>query len=289
MLNSIIIRITDSHEPVILFFKMFMLIPGISCCNISILNPVTFVKLTFTHNNLGNYRQKFGECKAMVLIGPSVMCADWGNLGSEIEMLDRGGVDFYHFDIMDGQFVPNFTMGPDLLKTLRAYTEKPFDIHMMVEEPERYIDMFADAGANWISVHAESKTHLQRALQQIRSRGLKAGVALNPSTPLSFLEYVFDVTDYVCLMTVNPGFARQSFIPSMHKKISDLKDMVTAIGAPIEIQVDGNISYESIPKVVEQGASLLVCGTSSLFMSNNLQQAASDLKIFVNNGFKQPG
>jgi ribulose-phosphate 3-epimerase len=217
------------------------------------------------------------------------MCADWGNLKANVQMLERGGVDYYHFDIMDGNFVPNFTMGPDLLKALRSATDKPFDIHLMVEEPERYIDMFADAGADWISVHAESKTHLQRALQQIRGRGLKAGVALIPSTPLSFLEYVLDVTDYVCLMTVNPGFAGQTFISSMYKKISALRAMIESGGSRTEIQVDGNISYEAIPKVVENGASLLVCGTSSLFMSPNLEQAAYDLKRFLANGCKQTG
>lgn len=223
----------------------------------------------------------------MALIGPSLMCADWGNLKENVLMLERGGVDFYHFDIMDGNFVPNFTMGSDLVKALRSYTSKPFDIHLMVEEPERYIDMFANAGANWISVHAESKVHLQRALQQIRAHGMKAGVALNPSTPLSFLEYVLDDIDYVCLMTVNPGFASQKFIPGMFRKIADLKEMIDASSFNIEIQVDGNIGYEVIPHVMELGASLLVCGTSSLFRSDHLEQAAIDLKAFVDAGAKR--
>ncbi|TBL77664.1 ribulose-phosphate 3-epimerase [Paenibacillus thalictri] len=218
----------------------------------------------------------------MALIGPSVMCADWGNLQENMEMLERGGVDFYHFDIMDGSFVPNFTMGPDLLKALRPYSGKAFDIHLMVQEPERYIGMFAEAGADWITVHAESKVHLQRALQYIRKLGLKAGVALNPSTPLSALDYVLDDLDHVCLMTVNPGFAGQAFIPSMYRKIEDLRKVIDASGAPIDIQVDGNIGYNTIPKVIECGASMLVCGTSSLFNSADLEANALQLIEYVN-------
>jgi ribulose-phosphate 3-epimerase len=225
----------------------------------------------------------------MALIGPSMMCADWGNLKANIQMLDRGGVDYYHFDIMDGNFVPNFTMGPDTLRTLRSYTSKPFDVHLMVEEPDRYIDMFAEAGANYISVHAETTTHLQRTLQRIRNYKLKAGVALNPSTPLSNLKYVLDVTDYVCLMTVNPGFSGQQFIPSMYEKISDLQHLIQTKGLHIDIQVDGNISYDTIPRVVSLGASMLVCGTSSLFLSEDLEQAASKLVNFVSDGGRQIG
>lgn len=215
----------------------------------------------------------------MVSIGPSLMCADLGMLRETVQKLDRGGVDYYHFDIMDGSFVPYFTMGPDMLKALRPYTDKPFDVHLMVDEPGKYLDMFAEAGANSISVHAEAKTHLQRTLQQIRNRGLKAGVALNPSTPLCFLEYVLDVTDYVCLMTVNPGFAGQAFIPSMLGKIAKLKQTIEEAGYSIEIQVDGNISYETIPQVLEKGATMLVCGTSSLFMPGvDLETAAAELR-----------
>jgi ribulose-phosphate 3-epimerase len=191
-------------------------------------------------------------------------------------------VDFYHFDIMDGSFVPNFTMGPDTLKALRPYTTKPFDVHLMVDEPDRYIDMFADAGANYISVHVESKTHLQRTLQHIRNRGLKAGVALNPSTPLCFLDYVLDVTDYVCIMCVNPGFAGQSFIPSIYTKIARLKSMIEENGLNIQIEVDGNIGFKTIPQVLQNGASMLVCGTSSLFMADvDLETAALRLREFI--------
>ncbi|CAG7614307.1 ribulose-phosphate 3-epimerase [Paenibacillus allorhizosphaerae] len=223
----------------------------------------------------------------MTLIGPSLMCADWGKLKDSVDMLERGGVNYFHFDIMDGSFVPNFTMGPDLLKALRSYTNKPFDIHLMVQEPERYIEMFAEAGADWISIHAESKVHLQRALHKIRELNLRAGVALNPSTPLSVMDYVWDDADYVCLMTVNPGFAGQSFIPSMYKKIADLDQLIAENGSRIDIQVDGNISYETIPKVMKLGATMLVCGTSSLFNSNDLEQKAAQLTAYVNEQYNQ--
>jgi ribulose-phosphate 3-epimerase len=218
----------------------------------------------------------------MALIGPSLMCADLGNLRKSVQSLEAGGVDFYHLDIMDGKFVPNFTFGPDLIKAVRPLTKKPFDVHLMVEEPDQFIDLFGDAGANMISVHIEATKHLQKTLQHIRDRGMKAGLAINPSTPLTELDYVLDVTDYVCLMTVNPGFAGQSFIPSMLVKISDLKRMINASGFDIPIEVDGNISYEIIPKVMERGASMLVCGTSSLFKPNtDLQMQAEKLRSFV--------
>ncbi len=202
----------------------------------------------------------------MVTIGPSIMCADLGRLVENIRQLDLAEVDFYHFDIMDGHFVPNITLGPDLIRALRPYTNKPFDAHLMVEEPERFIASVAEAGADMISVHAESKVHLQRALQQIKSYGLKAGVALNPSTPLCTLDYIMDILDYVCIMTVNPGFAGQKFIPSTLRKIKDLKAKFEQEGLEIAIEVDGNISNAIIPEVVRNGADMLVCGTSSIFI-----------------------
>lgn len=218
----------------------------------------------------------------MVKIGPSLMCADMANLGDSVKKLDRGNVDFFHFDIMDGSFVPNFTMGPDMIKTLRPFSQKPFDVHLMIREPERYIELFAEAGADMISVHTEATIHLQRTLQSIRSRGLKAGVALNPSTSLSALDYIWDTVDYVVMMTVNPGFAGQRFIPLTFDKILHLKEMINQKGLSIEIQVDGNVGYNTIPKILENGADMLVCGTSCLFKNDrSLEQALAELHSFL--------
>ncbi|MFC5702701.1 ribulose-phosphate 3-epimerase [Cohnella faecalis] len=219
----------------------------------------------------------------MVTIGPSLMCADLGRLIENIHQLDSAEVDFYHFDIMDGNFVPNITLGPDLIRSLRPYSNKPFDAHLMVEEPERFIDPIAKAGANMISVHAESKVHLERALQQIRSHGLKAGVALNPSTPLCELDYIMDSLDYVCLMTVNPGFAGQKFIPRTLRKIKDLKAKFEQEGLDISIEVDGNISNAIIPEVIKNGADMLVCGTSSIFIPKEpLEYSVAQVKQLIN-------
>lgn len=220
----------------------------------------------------------------MTLIGPSLMCADMGVLKETVIRLDQAGVDFFHLDVMDGSFVPNFTMGPDLIKSIRSYTNKPFDVHLMVKNPENHLDTFIEAGANMISVHAEATEHLQRTLQTIRDKGLKAGVALNPSTPIEELKYVIDTVDYITVMTVNPGFAGQKFIPLMYQKVKDLKHLFDKEGYNIDIQVDGNIGYETIPGVIENGANMLVCGTSSLFKSEiTFEEAVSQLKKFIKN------
>ncbi|WP_085522988.1 ribulose-phosphate 3-epimerase [Tuberibacillus sp. Marseille-P3662] len=218
----------------------------------------------------------------MATIGPSIMCADMGRLQESIIRLHDANVDFFHFDIMDGKFVPNFTMGPDMIKSLRSHSGKPFDIHLMIEEPEKYIDLFADAGADMISVHAESTMHLQRTLQAIRGKNIKVGVALNPATPLSYLDYIWDTIDYVTLMTVNPGFAGQKFIPLTLNKIQQLKQQIDEKNLNITIQVDGNISFETIPQVIANGADMLVCGTSCLFKKNQtLEDATAKLKNFI--------
>ena len=213
----------------------------------------------------------------MVKIGPSLMCANLARLEEDIAALERGGIDFYHFDIMDGRFVPNFSLSPDHIKTLRPLSTALFDAHLMIDEPERYIDMITAAGANMISIHAESKGHLKRNLQHIKSNGLQAGIALNPSTPLHQLDYIMDSIDYVCLMTVNPGFAGQRFIPATMRKLADLKDKIKQSGKDIAIEVDGNISFEITAEVVANGADMLVGGTSSIFsagasLESNIKQ-----------------
>ncbi|WP_163527851.1 ribulose-phosphate 3-epimerase [Halobacillus ihumii] len=217
----------------------------------------------------------------MTLIGPSLMCADMSNLGETVKRLDQAGVDFFHLDVMDGSFVPNFTMGPDMVKSIRSLTKKPFDVHLMVENPENHLDTFIESGADMISIHTEATVHLQRTLQTIRDRGLKAGVALNPSTPIDELKYVIDVVDYITIMTVNPGFSGQKFIPSMYKKLKELNNWIKREGYNIKIQVDGNIGDQTVPGVLENGADMLVCGTSSLFKPNvPFEESIAKLKNF---------
>lgn len=219
----------------------------------------------------------------MIKIGPSIMCADMGNLEKTIKILNQPDVHFFHFDIMDGSFVPNFSMGPDIIKNLRPHTQKPFDVHLMVQNPERFVTMFKNAGADMLSIHVEATTHLQRTLETIKKSGMQAGVALNPATPIHVLEYIWDVIDYVLIMTVNPGFAGQKFIPLVLEKIKEVKYLFARKGVNIPIQVDGNISFETIPQVIEKGAELLVCGTSSLFLKDKpLDISLKELVEFIN-------
>ncbi len=196
----------------------------------------------------------------MVLIAPSILAADMANLKSEVEALAAAGADMLHLDIMDGHYVPNLTFGPGLVKTLRPYSRLPFDVHLMVTEPEVMVPWFAAAGADIITVHYEAAVHLDRTLAEIRAAGKKAGVSLNPATPENVLEYVLDKLDLILVMSVNPGFGGQSFIPSQLEKIQRIKSMIG--GRNIKIEVDGGINPMTAAECIAAGADILVAGTS---------------------------
>jgi len=215
-----------------------------------------------------------------IKVSASIMCADFLHLEEVIRELESAKADFFHFDIMDGKFVPNFTLGPDVLKSMRGETDILFDTHLMVYDPERYVESFAEAGSDIIVVHVEACRHLHRTIDLIKKSGAMAGVAINPATPLSTLDYVLEDVYMVLVMAVDPGFAGQKMIPCSIRKISELRDKIKSAGLDVHIQVDGNVSFENAPKMVSAGADILVAGTSSIFrrdMSitegvNNLRQ-----------------
>lgn len=200
-----------------------------------------------------------------VLVAPSIMCADLCNLESDIKALESVGVDLLHFDLMDAHFVPNMPIGLELLSQLRPKTDCPYDVHLMVEDNDFFISKLSEIGVQQITVHAESAIHLDRTLGLIRDYGIKAGLALNPATPIDTITYVLDRIDYILIMTVNPGFAGQSIVPSALQKIADCQEFLQQRGLPLPIEVDGNVSFENIPKMVGAGANILVAGSSSIF------------------------
>jgi len=195
----------------------------------------------------------------------SLMCADLCHLEDEVRRLERIGVDLLHFDLMDGHFVPNVPLGLTILEQLRPITDLPLDVHLMVENNELFIEKLIPIGVHQIAVHVESALHLDRVLSLIREHGIKAGVALNPSTPISALTYVLERLDFILIMTVNPGFAGQRMVPSAFRKIKDCKEFLEENNLNIPIEVDGNVSFENIPGMIAAGANILVAGTSSLF------------------------
>lgn len=195
-------------------------------------------------------------------LAPSILSADFTRLGEEIATAEAAGADRIHVDVMDGRFVPNITMGPLVVKAARRVTDLPLDVHLMIVEPERYVEAFAEAGATFLTIHVEASPHLHRTLQHMRSLGVKAGVALNPHTPLENLEYVYGLLDQVLVMTVNPGFGGQAFLPEMLPKIAAVRERSTTLGLDLHVQVDGGIDPTTAGRVVEAGANVLVAGNA---------------------------
>lgn len=208
----------------------------------------------------------FASSGKPIHLGASIACANLARLEADLEQLCAGGIDSLHIDMMDGRFVSNFGLDFTLMETIGRVSEIPMDCHLMIEEPERYIDRAAAAGAEYITIHFEATRHAQKGLKQIRDIGARAGIALNPATPIDCLEYIEDDIDFVTVMTVNPGAAGQRLIPAMLRKIGDVRRMLDASGhTDVDIQVDGNVSFTHIPAMVEAGATMLVGGTSSVF------------------------
>ena len=196
------------------------------------------------------------------LIAPSILSADFARLGDEIEAIEKGGADWIHVDVMDGHFVPNITIGPPVVASVRKITGLPLDVHLMIEDPDKYIVPFAEAGADIITVHSEAATHLHRSIQFIKDQGCKAGVSLNPATPLSALDYVLSQLDMVLIMSVNPGFGGQNFIPAVLPKIQRLREMILERETKVEIEVDGGVNINTISEAAAAGANIFVAGNA---------------------------
>ena len=206
----------------------------------------------------------------MIKLAPSILSADFARLLEDVKKVENAGCEYLHIDVMDGHFVPNITLGPAIIKSLRKDVNMVFDAHLMIENPDQYINEFVDAGCDLIVVHQEACKHLHRTIQNIKSYGIKAGVALNPATPIETIKYVLEDIDMVLIMTVNPGFGGQSFIESMIPKIRELKSLIDKKGLKVDIQVDGGIKPDNVDKVVKAGANIIVAG-SAIFNSDDIQ------------------
>ncbi|AYC29200.1 ribulose-phosphate 3-epimerase [Paenisporosarcina cavernae] len=213
----------------------------------------------------------------MIKLAPSILAADFSKLGQEVKEVEQAGADWIHIDVMDGHFVPNISFGAVVMDAIRPLSKLPFDVHLMIENPDQYIEQFAKAGADYITVHVEACPHLHRTIQLIRSYGVKPGVVVNPHTPIESIFPILEDIDLVLLMTVNPGFGGQSFIPSVVKKIKQLSDEINDKGYAVEIEIDGGINEETIVPCVEAGATVFVAG-SAVFNQKNRAQALSKIR-----------
>ncbi len=217
----------------------------------------------------------------MIELAPSILSADFARLADQIQAATEGGASVMHLDVMDGHFVPNLTIGPPVVASIRKHTNLPLDCHLMIEHPDEFIPAFADAGANWISVHQEATRHLNRTLEHIRDHGLRVGVVLNPATPVETLSEVLDLIDYVLVMSVNPGFGGQKFIPGSLHKIANLARIRQARGLDYRIEVDGGVSLETVGDIVRAGAEILVAGNAVFGKGDPKKQAEQLLKAAV--------
>ena len=213
----------------------------------------------------------------MIKLAPSILSADFARLLEDVKKVEKAGCEYLHIDVMDGHFVPNITLGPGIVKSLRKDVNMVFDAHLMIENPDNYIKEFADAGCDIIVVHQEACTHLHRTIQNIKSHGIKAGVALNPATPIETIKYVLQDVDMVLLMSVNPGFGGQSYIPVVAEKIKELKALIDKMNLDIDIEVDGGVKPSNIAEVVNAGANVIVAG-SAIFNAGNIDEAVKSLR-----------
>lgn len=214
-----------------------------------------------------------------MILAPSILAADFNKLGEQIELLEQAGIKYLHIDVMDGKFVPSISFGMPVIASIRRNTKLVFDVHLMIEEPIRYLEAFKEVGADIITVHAEACTHLHRTIARIRELGMKAGISLNPASTLQGLEYILQDLDMVLIMTVNPGFGGQTMIPGVVRKITELKKMAEDKGITLDIEVDGGITLENVTTVLEAGANVIVSGTS-IFRGDIKANVAGFQKIF---------